>query len=79
VGQVLNLPCPNSRGEQNSLIAALSAAQQALSRGNPRSATKQLKVFADEVRALKRSHHLAANTADLRLLTVKKRRKNYTQ
>jgi hypothetical protein len=59
-----------SRGQQNSLIAQLNAAQQSLAGRNPRLATKQLNAFADEVRALKRSHHLAANTADLWLLEV---------
>jgi hypothetical protein len=59
-----------NRGQQNSLIAQLNAAQQSLAGRNPRLATKQLNTFADEVRALKRSHHLAASTADLWLQEV---------
>jgi hypothetical protein len=59
-----------SRGQQNSLIAKLNAAQQSLGKRNPRAAADQLNAFADEVGALKRTHHLAANTADLWLREV---------
>jgi hypothetical protein len=59
-----------SSGQQSSLAAKLSAAQQNLARGNRQAAAKQLTAFANEVRAYKRAHILAAGVADLWLLEV---------
>jgi VCBS repeat-containing protein len=59
-----------SRGRKKSLVAKLSAAQQSLNKGNARAAVNQLNAFANQVRALKRNHTLAADAADLWLFEV---------
>ena len=58
------------RGRETSLVAKLGAARQSLARGNAKAAGKQLAAFANEVRALKRAHILAADVADLWLFEV---------
>ena len=57
-------------GTETSLTAKLQAAQQSLAHGNLRAAANKLAAFANEVRALKRTHILADDLADLWLFEV---------
>jgi hypothetical protein len=53
-----------NRGQQNSLIVKLEAAQRALARGNRNAAIDELNAFINEVQALQSSGQLDMGTAD---------------
>lgn len=63
ISQVENITSLN-KGQKNSLISKLEAAQQSLARANRNAARGQLNAFINKVQALKRSGRLDAATAD---------------
>jgi probable HAF family extracellular repeat protein len=63
ISQVAALGLPS--GNQSSLTATMQSAQAAFARGNVMAAANKLRAFTNQVRALKRSGHMAPSTADI--------------